>query len=440
MKKWFLLKPLIFIVGLVACALLIMWIEALRPSDFGFYRDIFQKELVIERSGQYPLRQPSGMLTDSEREMAEIAWRYFVKNHQPATGFVNSVDDYASTTMWDMASHLWAIVCAYELELIDSTEFDYRLMKCLSSLEKIELYKGVMPNKVYHTQTMQMVDYTNNITTEGVGWSAMDVGRFFSVVNKVIIDYPQYTNAIRRVTGRWKMDEMIIDGTLYGIGFSTKDRRETRVQEGKLGYEEYAAKGLIMAGYDATDAMKYIDFIRFVDVYGIRIGVDTREVRYSPAYNYVLSEPYILDGIEYGWDVNSRELAHRIYRVQARRYQRTGIVTAVSEDHIDQAPYFVYNSVYANGRKWYCVAENGDPANEFKSLSTKAAFGWYVLYNDSYADLLLQNMEGLYDLEIGWYSGRYEADGTPNKSITANTNGIILQCLNYKVNGPLIKF
>lgn len=42
---------------------------------------------------------PQGSLVDPELEAARIAWRYFERNYQPATGFVNSVEGYASTTM-----------------------------------------------------------------------------------------------------------------------------------------------------------------------------------------------------------------------------------------------------------------------------------------------------------------------------------------------------
>jgi Protein of unknown function (DUF3131) len=37
----------------------------------------------------------------------------------------------------------------------------------------------------------------------------------------------------------------------------------------------------------------------------------------------------------------------------------------------------------------------------------------------------------------GWLSGVYESDGRPNSVATANTNGIILETIQYRVNGPL---
>jgi len=41
--------------------------------------------------------------------------------------------------------------------------------------------------------------------------------------------------------------------------------------------------------------------------------------------------------------------------------------------------------------------------------------------------------------EKGFYSGLYEKTGLPNKALTANTNGIILESLAYKSLGPLLK-
>ena len=100
-------------------------------------------------------------------------------------------------------------------------------------------------------------------------------------------------------------------------------------------------------GMDVYRALRYMDFLEFIDVYGIKVPYDLRDPETYGAHNYVLSEPYILDGIEFGWDEASHEFAIRIYRAQEERYKHEGTLTAVSEDHLDQPPYFVYNTVYS---------------------------------------------------------------------------------------------
>ncbi len=435
----YLVKPLVMLVAIYAGANAVLFIEKARPSDFGFYKDIFSKELVIKPSKGYPLRKYGDSLTQKDLKDAKIAWKYFENNYQEETGLYNSVDAYPATTLWDISSALHAIMSAYEIGIIDQAAFDTRLSKGLKSMSTMSLYKDMLPNKVYSTYTLDMVDYANHSTKEGIGWSAMDIGRFFGAVSRIRKFYPEHTILVNQVVSRWKVDKVLEGATLHGIGFNFKDKGVTIVQEGKLGYEEYASKGYILNDFDATESYKYTDFLKFQEIYGIEIATDTREVKHHPAYNYVLSEPYILDGIEYGWDVNSKELAYRIYKVQQKRANDIGIPIAVSEGHIDKAPYFVYNAVYTNGEEWVCLAENGDDAIAFKSFSTKAAYAWASLYDDDYSKILTDNLEGLYNEDKGWYSGRYDATGIVNKTLTANTNGVILECINYKMKGPLLR-
>jgi hypothetical protein len=433
-------KPVVMLLAFYLGANAVLFIEKARPSDFGFYKDIFSKEMLIKPSETYPLRKTGDSLTAQDWQDAKTAWKYFENNYQEKTGLFNSVNLYPASTFWDISSSFHALMSAYEIGLIDSLEFDTKMKKGLSSINKFRLFDGELPNKVYSTITLSMVDYSNHNTDEGVGWSAMDIGRFLGTVARIQKFYPQYTPVTDSIIYRWNIERVLgKDATLHGIGFSFKDKRAKIVQEGKLGYEEYASKGYIINDYDATESFRYTDFLKFVEIYGIQIGADTREVKYHPAYNYVLSEPYILDGLEYGFDINSRELAYRLYQVQKKRYKVTGIPVAVSEDHVDKEPYFIYNSVYANGKTWVCYAENGDEANEFKMLSTKAAYAWATLFKDDYSQVLKQSLKGLANPEKGWYAGRYDKTGKINKALTANTNAVILESIAYKLRGPLLK-
>jgi hypothetical protein len=192
-------------------------------------------------------------------------------------------------------------------------------------------------------------------------------------------------------------------------------------------------------GTDVFGALKYDDFLEYVNIYGLQIPTDSRTPDRYKAFNYVVSESYILDGLEYGFDNFSREFAYRVYRAQEERYRKTGILTAVSEDNIDTVPYFVYNTVFTAGKEWSCITDKGEDVSQFRSLSTKAVFGWYVLYQTPYTKEMLEKVSTLYDAEKGWYSGLYERTGKPNKAITCNTNAIILESLCYKKYGPHLK-
>ncbi|MGV6810427.1 MAG: DUF3131 domain-containing protein [bacterium] len=376
-------------------------------------------------------------LSEQERAWAELAWKYFENNTIPETGMVNSVDNYTASTLWDSASYLMATISAYRLAIIKEDEFTHRVYKLLDSFAKLPLFENKLPNKSYNTKTLEMVDYNNNPTKKGIGWSAIDIGRVMVPLNILVWNYPQFTPQVKQLSQRWKLIDSVKDGDLYGA--TNEDGDTAYVQEGRLGYEEYAAKSYQLMGYDVANAIDYTAWMSFIDIYGINIPIDSRSPERFKAHNYVVSEPYILDGVEFGWDSISKEFAERVYRVQQARYEETGILTAVSEDNIDQAPYFVYNTVYTSGKIWNAITEDGTDASEFKSLSTKAAFGWYALFDNDYTDKLIETASTLNDPEKGWYSGLYEKTQKPNKAITANTNGIILEVLAYKQLGVLLK-
>jgi hypothetical protein len=210
------------------------------------------------------------------------------------------------------------------------------------------------------------------------------------------------------------------------------------VQEGRLGYEEYSAKSFNLLGLDVGKSNSYKDYLAYVDVYGIQIPIDKRSPEQFNAHNYVVSESYILDGLEYGWDTISKEFAYRVYQAQEARFKSTGQVTAVSEDNINGDPYFVYNTVYTDGKIWNAITEEGVDASKFKTVSTKAALGWSVLYQTPYRNTLIDAVKKLYDPAKGWYSGVFETSKEANDAITANTNAIILEALCFKKYGKLL--
>lgn len=393
--------------------------------------------LQIPKTARIPTVSPTA-LTAQEQQWARIAWQYFVHNYQPTTGLVNSVDRYPASTMWDTASYLLALIAAYRLDLIDRETFDQRLSQALTTLAGIPLFEDSLPNKSYHTISLEMVDYNNQKTARGIGWSAIDIGRLLVPMHIIVWHYPAHTPEVLAIVQHWALHRLLRDGRLYGATLDAQGKT-VYVQEGRIGYEEYAAKSLALMALDVSEALKYSDFLRFVTIYGIAVPTDSRSAAQYHAHNYVVSEPYILDGLEFGWDETSREFAFRVYRAQEERFTRTGVLTAVSEDNIDQAPYFVYNTVFTDGQPWKAITDQGADASAYKSISTKAVFGWEVLYKTPYTTRLLHRIADLYDPERGWYSGLYETTQIPNKAITANTNAIILESLCYRRFGKLMQ-
>jgi hypothetical protein len=379
-------------------------------------------------------------LTAEEKIYAQAAWKYFVKNYQPNTGFANAAGGYPSGTLWDLGNYLMALNAARWMNLIPQKELDEKLTKFLENIIQLKLFDDALPNKVYNTATGAMVNYGNKPVPRGIGWSALDIGRMLAAFHVLRTCHPQHSDAIKAVVNKWQIGKSIKDGNLYGA-LVKKDNSTLLVQEGRLGYEEYAVRGYELWGFKAPNALSFQPF-KFVDIYGVQIPVDVRDYHSTKANNYVVSESYILDGVEFGLKGELAEYAARVLEVQKRRYEITGQLTAVTEDNINQPPFFIYNTIFANGVPWAAITEKNEQKSDLRTISTKAAFGWRYLYpSNGYAKKVFDAVKNLRTPENdGFYAGMYETTKKINTSMTGNTNGLIMEILYYKARGnrPLV--
>lgn len=395
--------------------------------------------------------QRSGALTDAEMKMARVAWKYFENNLNRESGLVNAVDGYPSTTMWDTASYLAAIVAATELGVIDRKQSHDRLAAVIATFNRMQFFRDELPNKAYHAKTVEKVDYANK--PGEIGFSAIDLGRLLIWLKIIKERYPEHAEGIDRFVLRWNFDHVVDQtGTLYGA-LLDKEKKLQYVQEGRLGYEEYAAKGFELWGIGTELASKPEPY-ETVTTHGVSIPFDSRDSRKTSQHNYVVSESYVLDGVEFNWDLaldrdtNDRRhslgwmenFAHRVYQAQENRYRDTGIVTARSEHQLDQDPYFVYDTVFTDGFTWNTITDTGKHVPQFAAISLKAALGMWVLWKSDYTDLLFKTIAETYDPAKGYYEAILENGKGPIKAFTANNNGIMLESLLYKAQGKLLKW
>ncbi|MEH2436330.1 MAG: DUF3131 domain-containing protein [Nostoc sp.] len=377
-----------------------------------------------------------GKLTPEETTTARQAWSYFQRNWNDETGLVNSVDGFASVSMWDQTAAIAALVSARELNIVPAADFDAKMTKMLNTLASMPLYKGELPNKVYNAKTLVPVNYGQLEKREEIGWSAIDLGRMAIWLKIVGTKYPEMQLETEAIWKHWQVKRLTKNGQMYGT--AVIKGKEQYNQEGRLGYENYAAYGLKLWGLDVTQALDYQSHTAFVDLYGQGVPYDQRDYKNSGANNYVLSEPYILDGIETGFQALPKIYADRILAAQAARYEATKQLTAVTEDNLDRPPYFVYSSLFVNGEPWATIADTREKHNDLRFLSAKAAIGWHVLYNTTYTSQLFDFVQANLKSKDGWYNGFYESLRQPNKTLTANNNGVILESLLYKkVGQPL---
>ena len=377
----------------------------------------------------------SGLPLD-QKDMAAKAWQYFVQNYEPKTGLVNSVENYPYATIWDIGSTVAAFVAAEELQLINSDEFSRKMSLLIRTLQEIPLYNNELPNREYGVRTGQKIGLQNQPSLVGSGWSVLDVGRLLIWLYIVKSWYPEFSEMVVKTVERFKLDRACNSDGLYGVLFN--GQREVVRQEGRLGYEQYAASGFALWNRLVPAAFK-IEPVKWVQLYGENIPVDTRP------YPFLTSEPFFLAKMEVGGvDDRFNSIIDTIYNVQKRRWQILGIPTAVSEDAVNLKPWFVYNCIYYQDIPWTCVDRNGRPYPELKNLSTKAAMAWSAVYSDNYSELLYQQVKKLASPDsAGFYAGLYESNPAKiNTSRNINTNAIILESLLYlqRNKKPFIDF
>lgn len=444
MMRSFRFIPLLVSATLAACAAHPVQQAAVTPGKTAMQ----QPALPNAEARSYQPRH--GNLTPTEMDMARVAWKYFENNYQPATGMVNAVDGYPSATMWDLASSLGGLEAAYELGLTDQHTFDTRLSRLLETMNKMDLFNGELPNKVYNTTNAQKVNYGNQ--PGEIGFSGIDLGRMLGWLDIIKQTHPEFGNEIDNVVLRWNFSNAVDTcGTIYGA-VKGPDGKVNYVQEGRLGYEEYAAKGFQRWGFSTCLASRPEPY-QTVPMYCVDVPYDTRDPRDTSQHNYVVSESYILDGIEYGWDKSRddastngqysdpvvKDFADRIYQVQEDRFKATGILTARSEHQLDQAPYFVYDTIYSDGFPWNTITDTGQFVPQFAAVASKAALGLWVLWNSPYTDLLANHIWNQYDPAKGYYEGVLENGKGPIRTFTANNNGIMLEELLFKAKGKLLR-
>jgi hypothetical protein len=389
-------------------------------------------------------------MTERELAMARTAWKYFENNTQP-TGLVNAVDDYPSTTMWDTASYLGAIVAARELRIITPQQADERLAKAMAALGTMAFFKDELPNKVYHTKTLEKVDYGNS--PGEIGFSALDLGRLLIWLKIVKERYPQHADAVDRFVLRWKWGKVVDrSGMMFGAVLD-KDKQVQYVQEGRLGYEEYASKGFQLWGIPTELAARPEPYAT-VPIYCVDVPYDARDPRKYFQHNYVVTESYALDGVEFNWDTaldrdtDDRrhsnawmlDFANRVYQAQENRWKATGILTARSEHQLDAEPYFVYDTVFTDGYAWNTITEPGQYVPQHAAVSLKAALGMWVLWKSDYTDKLFDEIAKYADPGKGFMEGILENGKGPIRAFTANNNGIMLETLLFKAQGKLLKW
>ncbi|HZE07292.1 MAG TPA: DUF3131 domain-containing protein [Gemmatimonadaceae bacterium] len=370
-----------------------------------------------------------------ERELflssARTAWAFVDRNYQSSTGLSRAHDTYAFVTVWDIASGLAALYSGHELGLIADGPFNQRMGRALSTLSTMDLFDHVAFNKSYEARSGRMIDRREHVSSRGIGWSVTDIGRLLIWLRIIAVNQPQFASQAAAIVKRLDMGRLIQDGYLHGEDLDPRTGSRRSFQEGRIGYEQYAASGFALWGVHADKALDARLNALPVNVLGISIVADKR------GDERITSEPYIMMGMETGWfSPELRQQAWRVLAAQEARYKSTGIITMVSEDALPDPPYyFYYYDVYRQGKAFVVDAPVGSFVENPRWISAKAAFAWHALLPSPYTLAAIQAVMPAAIPGRGWGAGVYEGSNRSTGDASLNTAALILEAAVYNLHG-----
>jgi hypothetical protein len=377
-----------------------------------------------------------GTLTPEERQLymsaARTSWNFVSSITQPSTGLAKAHGKYDYVTLWDIAGVIAANYVAHELGFINDAVYDAHIQRILATLSTVDLFDRAAFNRIYDSKTGRMVDNASKISTVGAGWSSVDIGRLLVWLRIIAVKQPKYAPLATQIVRRLDMGKLLNGGYLQGVDVDPKTGRRQTFIESEIGYQQYALAGFAMWGARVNGAgLDVRSNVSIVNVLGVRLLIDSR------GNDRVMSEPFIMLGMETGYrSTDLSRQAAQVLAAQAARYQRTGIVTAVTEDALPDPPYyFYYYSVYHRGRT-FTIEGPGDNlyVDRPRWVSSKAAFGWNAVLPNAYTQLVLNTVQPA-ATSAGWGSGVYEGTLKPTGVPSLNTAALIMESALYKVRG-----
>lgn len=377
-------------------------------------------------------------LSPQERQLymdaARSSWNFVNSITEPSTGLARAHAAYSYVTLWDIAGVIAANYVAHELGFINDVTYDSHITRILATLSTVDLFENTAFNRIYDAKTGRMVDNGSpaKLSTVGAGYSSVDIGRLLIWLRVISLRQPKYASQATQIVRRLNFRKLLDDGRLHAVDVSPNGRSRDDFLEQEIGYQQYALSGFAMWGgradRDALDVQRDVAKIKIYDV---------QLLTNNSGNDRVMSEPFIMIGIETGF--RSPQLARQAAQVlaaQQARYQKTGVVTAITEDAMPDPPYyFYYYSLWHNDQPFVVEGPGKNKeVNRPRWVSSKAAFGWNAVFPSAYTQLVLRTVQPARTAN-GWGGGVYEGTQRATGIPSLNTAAIIMESALYKIRG-----
>ncbi len=363
---------------------------------------------------------------------ADLAWRYFDWGAGQFDGMAPGTADqegdklvgYPFVTMWDIASQIFANMSAHRLGLIQQKRFEVATDRILSVLGRYSYdYKGAKlpPTEVAIGKQLE----------QRAGYDSADTGRLL-IALKALDAYSNGSFKTVKLVKTWNLEKTMPGGEMHDVD----DGRLNSVQQNS--YAAYSRRGFQLWGYEVNPVFAAGD-----PEHDMRDAVTT--MAELQERGRIATEPLVTEEIELGAPPHVRLAADILYAAQIERYRSTGTLTCASETAIETPPYFTYQGyqIEGTGGKFVVdapsdssLARSTKREDKLRILNSKGAYLWYAARPGHYSSKLIEAVRNNARIKnLGFAAGLHEASGEMVTLSEVNTNGIILESIEYILNG-----
>jgi len=355
---------------------------------------------------------------------ARVAWSYFERWTNSKTGLCPATVGYSegehtlheAVTMWDVGSHINALVAAVDLNLIAPERFQRSV-------------RNIIPNIAGRRSQGRLLPQ-GWIATDKVKWGnrnfdGCDAGRLLAALYN-LDTHPLATDKAAPTVNSWNLKEIIKEGVIYSV------------ENGKLSSTfashcaHYAAWAFRTWGIEARSPYEVVQRRSVSDDHMALLEI-------SGQIGPMGAEPLLMEAIELGMSPESAYLADVLFAAQLEEYEETGRLICVSEGPIDRPPWFLYQGlqIEAPGRGWAIDTVGGENEYQTKAfsdenltISSKAAYLWAAYQDHPYCEALVAVVRDKAKSSNGFASSINQLTRQPSETYTdINTNAVILQSI-----------
>lgn len=398
------------------------YVGRLVPTDSyttHFRRTEAYQPYISQRSQIPNVTEREGLMND-----AKVAWSYFEKWTNPKTGLCPATANFSKTnprlheavTMWDVGSHIFALLAAVDLKLISDQHFRHAIEKILPNIAGRRSQGRLLP---------QGWIATNKFKWGNRNFDGCDAGRLLAALYS-LDTHPLSKGLATSTVASWDLKNVVDDGIVHSV------EEGTLVSTFRSHCAHYAAWAFRIWGIEAKSPY---------EVLGGKSASDGQMslLEVCGHIGPMGAEPLLMEALEFGMSPEAAYLADVLFAAQLEEYDETGRLICVSEGPINSRPWFLYQGLQfdAPRRLWAIDTVGGLEEHRTKAfreehlaISSKAAYLWSACKDHAWSAKLLSFVRERAQTPYGFASSINEQTGTPSSTYSdINTNAVILQSI-----------